>query len=224
MRALYEAQLQPTCAEARLLDAFARRFQAVSLRAIDDAPPLRDLVVTGVDKTDTPLGNQPLDQLPRLRLSSACDGPLAVRRQAALSARNPALPSPFRRRHRFGGHSVNTDVRDRRVVWMMSMPKVEPSSLSDLDTYVTATAADRQQPAITQGMSRAPFTRRPGSGLLSGREPFEKHAFPFVQDRPPMHEHQPTPHPHTLHRAERVTADGGSLLGLFWDFRPHQQA
>ncbi|WP_307630849.1 GNAT family N-acetyltransferase [Streptomyces turgidiscabies] len=31
-----------------------------------------------------------------------------------------------------------------------------------------------------------------------------------------MHDHQPTSHPHTLHRAERVTAGGGSLLGLLW--------
>ncbi|MEV7343598.1 hypothetical protein [Streptomyces sp. NPDC093544] len=67
-------------AESLLLDALALQLQAVSLRVIDDAPPLHDLVVIGVDETDTPLSNQPLDQLLRLRLSSAYDGPLTVGR------------------------------------------------------------------------------------------------------------------------------------------------
>ncbi|MDQ0752038.1 NAD(P)-dependent dehydrogenase (short-subunit alcohol dehydrogenase family) [Streptomyces africanus] len=29
---------------------------------------------------------------------------------------------------------------------------------------------------------------------------------------------------HTLHRGDRVTADSGSALGLFWDFRLRQRA
>ncbi|AIA06463.1 hypothetical protein DC74_6018 [Streptomyces noursei] len=37
--------------------------------------------------------------------------------------------------------------------------------------------------------------------------------------------HEARPHrPHTLHRAERVAVDTVSPLGLFWDFRLHQQA
>lgn len=48
----------------------------------------------------------------------------------------------------------------------MTMPKVEPSSISDRDTHVAATAADRQESAITQGISRAPFARRPAAGRL----------------------------------------------------------
>lgn len=118
MRALHKAHLQPTYAEARLLDAFALRLQTVSLRVIDHAPPLRNLigVGVGVGKADTPLGNQSLDQLLCLRLSSACDRQLTVRRQAAPSARGLAPSSRFRRRRRSGGRPVNTDVCNLRII------------------------------------------------------------------------------------------------------------
>src|ERR1041385_5229294 len=116
MRALHKAHLQPTSAEARLLNAHALRLQTMSLRVVDHAPPLRNLVVIRVGKADPPLGNQPLNQLLRLRLSSARDGPFAVGRQAAPSARGLAPSCPFRRRRWSGGHPVNTDVRERQVV------------------------------------------------------------------------------------------------------------
>lgn len=65
--------------------------------------------------------------------------------------------------------------------------------------------------------------RRPGCGMLFiGCKPFEQCALPSVRVRPPIRDHQPTAHSHALCRVERVASARGSLLGLSWDFRPHQ--
>ncbi len=80
VQALRKEQLQPRPAIRDLLDAFTRRLQAVALRVIDDAPPLRDLVVIGISDPDAPLGDEPLDQCLRLRPPGARDGPLAIGR------------------------------------------------------------------------------------------------------------------------------------------------
>lgn len=70
----------------------------VSLRVIDDAPPLRDLVVIGIgiDETDAPLRDQTLDQFLRLRPSGTSDGPFTVRCRTALATRFFAPPAYFR--------------------------------------------------------------------------------------------------------------------------------
>jgi hypothetical protein len=80
MRALREEQFQPRPAVRDLLDASPCWFEAVPLRVVDDAPPLRDLVVIGISDPDAPLGDEPLDQLLRLRSPGTRDGPLAVGR------------------------------------------------------------------------------------------------------------------------------------------------
>ncbi|MGI5192753.1 hypothetical protein ACQEVY_03685 [Streptomyces sp. CA-288835] len=47
---------QPRPAVRDLLDVCAHRFQAVPLRVVDDAPPLRDLLVIGISNPDAPFG------------------------------------------------------------------------------------------------------------------------------------------------------------------------
>lgn len=98
------------------------------------------------------------------------------------------------------------------------MPKVEPAGLGDLHVDIPTALADRQQATAAQGIDRVPFPRRPGSRFLTGREPLQKRALPFVQGGPPMHEHQPTPQALTLYRAERVAIGQweppGTFLGL----------
>lgn len=54
--------------------------QAVALRVIDHAPPIRDLVVIGISDPDAPLSDEPLDQFLRLRPPGTRDGPLAIGR------------------------------------------------------------------------------------------------------------------------------------------------
>ncbi|MFP3987415.1 hypothetical protein U9R90_07900 [Streptomyces sp. E11-3] len=81
-----------------LLDTLTRRLKSVALRVIDDAPPLRDLVVIRLSDPDAPLGDESLDQFLRFRPPGTRDGSLAIGR--------PRL----RRLRRL------TDVSDRRVV------------------------------------------------------------------------------------------------------------
>ncbi|MFJ2914616.1 hypothetical protein ACIO8F_35610 [Streptomyces sp. NPDC087228] len=102
----------------------------------------------------------------------------------------------------------------RRVVGMTAMVKVEPAGLGDLRMHVTAIAADLQEATVAQNIGRGPFTRRPGLGFFSGREAFEQGTLPIVRGGPSMHTDQLTPHPHALHRAERVAAGGGNSPGL----------
>jgi hypothetical protein len=181
----------------------------MSLRVIDDAPPIRDLVVIGVGETDTPFGDQTLDQLLRLRPSSTSDGPFTVRRLAALTTGAFALPACFRRRWRPSGHLLDASGLERWILGVMAMSEIEPAGLGDLRTAEPADPADRQKPTVAQGIGRAPDTWRPGSRFFTSREAFEKSALPFVRRRPPVHGDQPTPRPRTLHRAEGVALGPG---------------
>jgi hypothetical protein len=98
MRAIRKEQLQPRPTVRNLPDALARWFQAMPFRVVDDAPPLRDLVVIKVGDPNAALGEEPLDQLMSLHPPGPRDGPLAVRRPRA------------------GGHCRLTAASDRRVV------------------------------------------------------------------------------------------------------------
>lgn len=110
-----------------------------------------------------------------------------------------------------------------RLLTAITVPKEVATILGNLHERFPAAPTDPQQPSITQCISRPPIPRRPGCGmLLTGREPFEQCALPFIRVRPSIHDHQPTAHPYALYRAERVAPACGSSLGLSWDFRPHQ--
>ncbi len=98
MRAIRKEQLQPRPAVRNLFDTLAHCFQAVPFRVVDNAPPLRDLVVIRVGDPNVALGNEPLDQLMSLRPPGPRDGPLAVGRPRA------------------GGHCLPAATSDHRVV------------------------------------------------------------------------------------------------------------
>ncbi len=78
MRAIRKEELQPRPAARNLLNALARWFQALPFRVVDDAPPLRDLVIIKVGDPNAALRDEPLDQLLSLRPPGPRDGPLAV--------------------------------------------------------------------------------------------------------------------------------------------------
>lgn len=134
MWALREKQLQPRPAVRDLLDTFAYRFQSVPLRVIDDAPPLRDVVVIGISNPDAPLGDEPLDQLLRLRPPGPRDGPLTVGRP------------------RFGGHRRLTAVGERRVVVNHQEPTI-PQGIG----RVPVTRHPGSRAFVSYGASMAPL-------------------------------------------------------------------
>lgn len=80
MRAVRKEQLQPRPTVRDLLDTPARRLHAVTLRVIDDAPPLRDLIVIRLRDPHAPLGDEPLDQFLRLSPPGTRDGSIAIGR------------------------------------------------------------------------------------------------------------------------------------------------
>lgn len=69
---------------------------------------------------------------------------------------------------------------------------VTDSSLDDLLRPPPRTVSEaratalvhRQRPTVTQGVRRAPISRRPGPRFFTGPEPFEKRALPFVRAGP----------------------------------------
>lgn len=106
MRAIRKEQLQPRPTVRNLLNALARWFQAVLFRVVDDASPLRDLVVIRIGDPNAALGDEPLDQLMSLRPPGPRDGPLAVGRSRA------------------GERCRLTSTSDRRVVVESSDPTI----------------------------------------------------------------------------------------------------
>jgi hypothetical protein len=186
MRALREEELQTEPTVWHLLDSLPLRLHAVPLGVIDDPPPFRDLLIIGMGEADVPFNEGPFDQLTSIRPPCAGDGPLAVRRR------------------RLHGRRRLTAVGRHRVVRMAAMTEIEPAGLRDLGTSSAAALAHRQKPTVTQGIRRAPLTRRPGTGFLASRDPLKKCALPFGGSRSSFHGFQLTPHQHALYRPERA--------------------
>ncbi len=80
LRAFRGVPFQPRPAVRDLLDAPACRFHAVPLRVVDNAPPLGDRVVIGISDPDSPLDEEPLDQILCPRPPGPRDGPLTAGR------------------------------------------------------------------------------------------------------------------------------------------------
>lgn len=81
MRALRKEELQAEPTLRNLLDTATFRLHAVPFRVIDDASPLRDLVVARVRESNASFSQEPVDQLLRFRPPRLSDGTLAVRRR-----------------------------------------------------------------------------------------------------------------------------------------------
>ncbi|MEE1758857.1 hypothetical protein [Streptomyces sp. SP18BB07] len=124
----------------------------MSLRVVDDAPPLHDLVVIGVCETDTPFAEQTLDQLLHLRRSGTSDGPFTVRRLTGLAIRASPPPTCSRRRWRLSGRLLDATALKRGILGVTAVPEVEAASLGDLRTAAPSSPADRQKPTVAQGI------------------------------------------------------------------------
>lgn len=97
---------------------------------------------------------------------------------------------------------------------MTTVSKVGAADLGDLRTGLSTAARNVQKSTVAQGIGRPPVTRLPGRGTFTGRKPFKKRALPFVRGGSPMHEHQPTPHPHALYEPKELLR----TVGVPWDF------
>ncbi len=167
-------------------------------RVVDGAPPLRHLCLLGIGDNDTPLSDEPLDEISRLGTPCPGHGSLAVRHGTPSASRRPrpvTILCGIALLSRARSCTLRRVISLRRVIRMAAMFKVEVPGLCDPYLDGTASALDCHQPAVPQCVYRTPPTRAVRIEGLAGRETTEECLLPLVQGGPPMHRSQPTPHP-----------------------------
>lgn len=164
-------------------------------RVVDGTPPLRHLCFIGIGDNDTPLSDEPLDEISRLGTPRPGHRSLAVRHGTPPASRRPPSVTIWCSLARLSWARSSTLRRViglRRVIRMTAVFKVEVPCLRDPYLDSTASALACHQPAVPQCVYRTPPTRTVPIDGLAGRETTEKCLLPLVQGGPPMH--SPSPH------------------------------